>query len=102
MAIARQARSITFTAVNEGYAFGALVKVVGMTFRATGATAGQLRQVRDSATPGAGSILADYVVEAATDNADLWVGRQPQIVDALSISNNTVGGTWVVTVFYEE
>jgi hypothetical protein len=40
------------------------------------------------------------VIEAATDNADLWTGRESQPTGALSISNNTVGGTWVLTVFY--
>jgi hypothetical protein len=100
MAIARQGRSITFTAVNEGITLPEQIEIVGMTMRGTGMTAAQILQVRDSATPGSGSILADYVIEAATDNADLWTGRESQPTGALSISNNTVAGTWVLTVFY--
>jgi hypothetical protein len=54
--------------------------------------------VRDSATVGSGGILADYGIEGTADNADLWAGRQPRIVTALSIDNNTIAGTWVLTV----
>lgn len=100
MAIAKQGRSITFTAVNEATkVFEAPLEVVGMTFQGTGLTAGQRLVVRDSATVGSGNILADYVVMAATDNADLWVGRDKQDVAAIGIDNNTLGGTWVLTVF---
>lgn len=100
MAIADQGRSITFTAVNEGVDFGGFAKeIVGLTFQGAGLTAGQRLVVRDNATPGSGAILADYLTEAATDNADLWAGRQPQLATGLSISNNTIAGTWVLTVF---
>jgi len=74
--------------------------LVGLTFRGTGLTAAQSFIVRDNATPGSGSILADYAIEAATDNADLWGGRTPQPVTAMSIDNTTVGGTWVLTAFF--
>ncbi len=101
MAIADQGRSITFTAANEGYDFGGFLKeIVSVTFQGTGLTVDQRLQIRDSATPGSGSILVDYVIEATTDNADLWNGRTAQVAYGLSISNNTLGGTWAVTVGY--
>ena len=98
MAISRQGRSITFTAVNAGLDFGGLPKrLMALTFRGTGLTAGQLLIVRDTKTPGAGNILADYAIQAATDDADFWGGRTPQLCDGISIDNNTVAGTWVLT-----
>ncbi len=101
MAIADQGRSITFTAVNEGYPFGGFLKeIVSITFQGTGLTPDQRLQIRDNATPGSGSILVDYLVSGTSDNADLWNGRTPQTCGALSISNNTIAGTWVVTVGY--
>lgn len=99
MAIARQPRAITFTAVNEGIDLGEQTEVVGITFQGSGLTAGQRVLVRDHATPGSGSVLADYLTEAAIDNADMWVSRKSQQVQGLSIANNTVAGTWVLTVF---
>lgn len=103
MAIARQPRSITFTAVNEGITLPAKMLVIGMTFQGAGLTVAQRITVRDSATPGSGSILADYVTKvAASDDNDLWGSKPPQIVSALSIDNNTVAGTWVVTVFIQD
>jgi hypothetical protein len=99
MAITLKGRSITFTAVNEGITLANELEIVGMTFQGSGLTAGQRLQVTDSATPGSGNVLADYLIEAATDNADLWTGRLRQQVGALSIANNTVAGTWVLTIF---
>ena len=99
MTVAAQTYSVTFTAVNEGTTLVGPRLLVGLTFQGTGLTANHRLVVTDSATPGAGSILADYIVEAAADNADLWGGRTPQWVSALSIANNTVGGTWVLTAF---
>lgn len=102
MAIAKAGRTVTFTAVNEGIdltTFGhPFVEVVGMTFQGASTTAGHRVVVRDHKTPGSGNPLADYLIEGTSDNADLWGGRQPQIVSGLSIDNNTVGGTWVLTV----
>jgi hypothetical protein len=98
MTIASQTKSITFTAVNEGIDFGPTPRhVVGMTFQGTGLTAGHRLVVRDTATPGSGNILADYLVEAASDNADLFTGHPPQRVSGLAIDNLAVGGTWVLT-----
>ena len=96
MAIAQAGKSITFTAVNESILWpGDVREIVGMTFQGTGLTATHRLKVTDAK----GTILADYLVEAATDNADLWAGRPPQIADGgIVITNNAVGGTWVLTV----
>jgi hypothetical protein len=102
MALAQQGRSITFTAITDKVDFGGLLyNVVAMSFQGGvgGAlTAGQRLVVRDTGTVGTGNILADYLTEGTTDNADLWGGRNPQPVKGLSIDNNTLAGTWVLTV----
>ena len=99
MAIAEQGRSITFTAVNESLGFGGnWRRIIAMSFQGTGLTAAQRLVVRDTATVGSGNILADYQTEAATDNADLWGGRKSQVAKGLSIDNNTIAGTWTLTV----
>jgi hypothetical protein len=99
MAMLRQGLSITITATNDLVDLGDLVEIVGLTFQGTGLTAAQRLVLRDGSAVGAGSLLADYVVEAATDNADLWTGREPRIVRYLAVDNTTVDGTWVLTVF---
>lgn len=102
MTMTRTGKTVTLTAVNEAIDLAMLfAKIVGMTLQATGATAGQRLTIRDSATVGEGEILADYVIEAATDNQDLWANKPPRFVRGLSVDNNTVAGTWVVTVFLE-
>jgi len=102
MTIARQPESITFTAVNEGVSLaGRPITILGMTFRGTGLTASQIVTVRDSATVASGSILADWITPDTVANADLWSGLPPRLVyDGISIDNNTVAGTWKLTVFY--
>jgi len=78
MAIARQPNSLTFTATNDGVAFAVPVQVVGASFQGTGLSAGQQVTLRDSGTPGSGSVLADYdAVQASWSSADLW-GACPQ------------------------
>jgi hypothetical protein len=99
MAIGFTGRAITFTAVNEGVELTHAVEIVGITFQGTGLTISQRVVVRNHKTPGSGSALVDYLTEGAADNGDLWGGRQPQIVTGLSIDNNTIAGTWVLTVF---
>lgn len=99
MAITPGGLQYTMTAVNESITLPQRMEVTGMTFEGSGLTADQRLTVRDSATVGSGGILADYRTEATTDNADLWAGRAPRIISALSIDNNTVAGTWVLTVF---
>lgn len=95
MAITYQGRSITFSATNEATPAGMdLIEVVGMMFRGTGLTADQQLLVKDRD----GNILADYNIEGAADNADLWGGRKPQIANGISLANTTVAGTWTLTV----
>lgn len=91
------------TAVNEGFSFPPYMgrKLIALNLQGTGLTAAQRLVVRDTGTVASGNVLADYVIEAATDNADLWGGRTPQIVAGLSIDNNTVAGTWVLTATFE-
>lgn len=99
MALARQGRSITFTAITDKVDFGGFLHdVIGITFQGTGLTASQRLVVRDTGTIGTGNILCDYITEGTADNGDLWGGRKPQQVRGLSIDNNTIGGTWVLTV----
>lgn len=105
MAVLKAGRSVTFSAVNEGIDFAAhgypFVEVTGMTFQGASTTAGHRLSVRDTVTPGSGNLLADYLIEATSDNADLWGGRAPQVVKGLSVDNNTVGGTWILTVSFK-
>ena len=100
MAITTKPISVTFSASNDGVAFTHPREIVGMTFQGSGLTAGQQMTVRNKSTVAAGSILADYLVAAAIDNADLWSGRKPQYVNGLSMDNTTIGGTWALTVFF--
>lgn len=102
MAISVVGKTATLTAVNEAVDLsGQLRKIVGMTFSGTGLTADQRLVIRDSATVGSGEILSDYRTEGTPDNADLWGARMPRIIRGLSVDNNTVAGTWQVTVFFE-
>lgn len=108
MAITASGRTITMTAVNEGYAFPPYMgkKLIGLSFQGgvsggSALTAGQRIVVRDTGTVGSGNIIADYLTEATSDNADLWGGRTPQIISGISIDNNTVGGTWLLTATFE-
>jgi hypothetical protein len=99
MATLLQGTSITMTAITDTYSFGGFMgEIVSMTFRGTGLTADQRLTVRDTATQGSGNILADYGIEGTSDNADLWGGRAPQPVKGLSIDNNTIAGSWVLTI----
>jgi hypothetical protein len=99
MAITQSLLSVTFTATNDSVTLGWARPVVGMTFQGTGLTSGQRLTVRNKATVGAGSILADYITETTAENADLWVGRERQRVYALSMDNTILAGTWALTVF---
>lgn len=102
MAIARQARAITFSAVNDVIDLGDLVEIVGMSFQGTGLTASQRVRVFDGSAVAGGNVLVDYLVEGTADNADLWVGRKPQPVRYLNMPNSAIGGTWVLTVFVNQ
>lgn len=100
MATTIQRLSVTFTATNDAIDLQGQRLVVGMTFQGSGLTAGHLLRVRNKATVGQGSLLADYIIEGTPDNADLWAGRVPQMVAALSLDNTTLTGTWALTVFF--
>lgn len=103
MALTTQGRSYQFTAITDKIAFPPYLgkKLVALSIQGSGLTAGNRLQVRDTGTVGSGNVLADYLIAAATDNADLWGGRSPQIVSGLSIDNNTIDGTWVLTATFE-
>lgn len=101
MAIARAGKALTFTATNDGLALAVGENVVGVSFEGTGLTLGQRVTLRDSATVGGGTPLADYSVEGTSAYVDLWNGRQKRYVEGLSLSNTTAAGTWVLTVSFE-
>lgn len=103
MAVTPLGRTVTMTAVNEGLAFPPYMgrKLIGLSFQGTGLTTPQRLVVRDTGTVAAGNVIADYQIEAVADNADLWGGRMPQIIAGISIDNNTVAGTWVLTATFE-
>lgn len=86
--------SVTFTADDETYT--GMVLVTGMSFQGSGLTIGQRLRVTD----GNGTILCDYLVEAATDNADLWGGRDPVFADGIVVEDGPAAGTWVLTVMF--
>lgn len=94
MAVTRQGSSATMTAVAD--ALTGIFYLTGINFQGTGLTAGHRLRILDTG----GSAIADYIVEAASDNADLLSGRPAQHWDGLRIENNTVGGTWVVTFIF--
>ena len=83
MAIAQQGMSVTITATNDSLTFTGATTIVGMTFQGTGLTAGQRITLRNKTAVGSGSILADYVTMAATDNCDLWGASPSQVVYAV-------------------
>jgi hypothetical protein len=91
MAVARQGKSITMTAAND--AVTGFFAVEGINFQGTGLTAGQRVRILDTD----GSVIADYLTEGTSDNADLWAGRARGYYQGLRIENNTIAGSWVVT-----
>lgn len=95
MAVARQGKSITFTA--DADAFTGTVFINGATFQCTGAAAGDRLRLTDTQ----GSIIADYRVSAAADNVDLWGGRVPQHFAGLLVEDFPSGGAGVLTVFLD-
>jgi hypothetical protein len=94
MSVSRKGKSITFTADADTYATP--VFVAGLTMQVSGGSAGDRLRVTDSG----GSVIADYLVMAATDNADLWAGRGPQFYDSVLIEDFP-SGTCVLTLFVD-
>lgn len=91
-AATRKGNSIKFTAVTDTYA-AQIVDIAGITFQGSGLTAGQQVLLLDDGD----SVVADYLTEGVTDNADLWNGRPPKFYNGLKMSG-TVAGTWALTV----
>lgn len=91
MAVDNQGQSIAMTATAD--AVTRKVHIVGISFQGSGLTAGH----RILLTNTAGGVIADYLVEAATDNADLWNGRPGAFHKGLLLTTNATG-TWVLTV----
>ena len=96
MAVVRQGQSITMTAASDAYT--GVVSIAGLTFQVTGGSAGDRLLVKDIS---GGSIIADYIVSAATDNADLWGGRNPKFYPEGVFVNTMPSGTAVLTVITE-
>jgi hypothetical protein len=92
-AATRTGKALMFDAVSDTYA-AQIVDIAGISFQGSGLTAAQNLILTDDA----GQPIVDYLIEGATDNADLWAGRDPQFYTGLKMSG-TVDGTWKLTVF---
>lgn len=90
MSVTRQGNSIVMTA--DADAVTGIFYVIGMTLQVTGSAAGQRLRVTDTA----GSIIADYIVTAATDNADLLNGREGVFYHGILVEDFP-SGTGVLT-----
>lgn len=95
MTVARQGLSFTMTAPDDAYT--GVISVLGINFQGTGLTAGHRLLITDTA----GSVIADYIVEGTSDNADLINGRAAQFYQGIKLGPTTPGGTWVVTIICE-
>lgn len=93
MAVDRKGKSITMTADADAYT--GVVFVSGITFQGSSLSAGERLRLTDTS----GDVVADYLVAAATDNADLWNGRGEQFFHGLLLEDGPASGTWVLTVF---
>ena len=91
MAVQLRSRSIQMTASGDVVPGNPVLALQQLTFAGTGLTAGQQLTVLD----GNGDIVADYVIEAAIDNAELL--PNPRMVRGLNILNVTLSGTWRLT-----
>lgn len=102
MAITQAAKTIKLTAINESLVFAQPVRIVAMTIIVLGGTVGNRIQVRDGAPVGSGNVIADWIVDVANTNGDLWGAKPSKIVNAISIDNNAFAtGTFELTVFVE-
>ena len=90
MSVERKGKSITMTA--DADAFTGVLFIAGMTFQGSGMTAGHRLRVTDTG----GSVIADCLMEAATQNFDLWNGREPDFYQGLLVEDFP-GGTCVLT-----
>jgi hypothetical protein len=94
MAVTRKGSSITMTADADAYA--GIVFVAGLTLQVASGTPGDRLRLTDAA----GDVIADYLVTATTDNADLWGGKEPKCYQNLLVEDFPTG-TAVLTVFLE-
>lgn len=103
MAASLNQKTITFDGSNQSVDFSGITrKIIGITLQGSGLTAGHRVVMRNSATVGSGDIIADYLIEAATDNADLWGTKPPlRSNQGVSVDNLTLTGTIVITVFLD-
>ncbi len=92
MSVTRKGKTLVMTADADAYTGVALVS--GMTLQVAGGSSGDRLRVTDTG----GGIVADYLVAATQDNADLWNGREPQWCDGLLVEDFP-SGTAVLTVF---
>jgi hypothetical protein len=69
MSVTRKGKSIVMTA--DADAYPGIVFITGLTFQGESLTAGDRVLLHDTG----GGVIADYIIEAALDNADLWAGR---------------------------
>lgn len=95
MAVTRHGSSVVMTA--DGDSADGVFFIDGITFQGATLTAGQRLRLTDAA----GNVLCDYLVEAATDNADLWNGRQSKFANGLLLQDGPAAGTWVLTISLE-
>lgn len=92
MSVTRKGTSLTMTA--DADAATGIFCVVGVTLQLTGGAAGERLRLTDTG----GDVIADYMTSAATDNADLWNGREPKFYQGLLVEDFP-SGTGVLTVF---
>lgn len=95
MTVTRQGSAITMTATADAYT--GVVSVLGLNFQGTGLTAGQRLLITDTD----GSVIADYITEGTSDNADLINGRDAKFYTGIKIAAGTLAGSWVLTVVLE-
>ena len=95
MAVTRQGRSIQMTATGDAYT--GVIFPIGLNFQGTGLTAGQRLLV----TATDGSVIADYITEGTSDNADLLNGRKGLCYQGITIAAGTLSGSWVLSIIYE-
>ena len=96
MAITRKGRSIQMTANGDSIAAGNIFCIAGVTLQGSGMTPGQRLLLTDAND----SVIADYLVASATDNADLINGRDGQFYNGLTLIG-PAAGTWVLTLILE-
>lgn len=78
----------------DAIAAGNYFLIAGMTLQGSSLTPDDRVLVTDAD----GSILADYLIQSATDNADLMNGREPIYADGITVESFPASGA-VLTIF---